>query len=207
MLTLFVLPALVMTAEPKWEKAADTGGVTVLRRDKEGTPVKEVKATSVFNSSPKAVWAVINDLANYAEFMPYTAEAKVLERSADGKEVVSYQRLQAPIVSERDYIIKLRDESTTTDDGKTGYYKVSWSALPTEKDTMMPEKKDVVRVRINDGYWQLEGNADSSKTFATYYVYTAPGGSVPTFVINVANTEAVPKVFESIRKRLAAKAK
>lgn len=202
MLTLLVLPALVMTAEPKWEKAAETGGVTVLRRDKEGSSVKEVKATAVFDAAPKAVWAVINDLDNYKEFMPYTAEAKVLERSPDGKEVVSYQHLTAPIVSERDYLIKLRNESTTTDDGKTGYYKVVWNALPPEKDSMMPEKKDVVRVRVNDGYWQLEGNADSSKTFATYYVYTAPGGSIPTFVINIANTEAVPKVFESIRKRL-----
>lgn len=202
MLTLLVLPALVMTAEPKWEKAAETGGVTVLRRDKEGSSVKEVKATAVFDAAPKAVWAVINDLDNYKDFMPYTAEAKVLERSADGKEVVSYQHLTAPIVSERDYLIKLRNESTTTDDGKTGYYKVVWNALPPEKDSMMPEKKDVVRVRVNDGYWQLEGNADASKTFATYYVYTAPGGSIPTFVINIANTEAVPKVFESIRKRL-----
>lgn len=202
MLTLLVLPALVMTAEPKWEKAAETGGVTVLRRDKEGSSVKEVKATAVFDAAPKAVWAVINDLDNYKDFMPYTAEAKVLERSPDGKEVVSYQHLTAPIVSERDYLIKLRNESTTTDDGKTGYYKVVWNALPPEKDSMMPEKKDVVRVRVNDGYWQLEGNADASKTFATYYVYTAPGGSIPTFVINIANTEAVPKVFESIRKRL-----
>ena len=202
MLTLLVLPALVMTAEPKWEKAAETGGVTVLRRDKEGSSVKEVKATAVFDAAPKAVWAVINDLDNYKDFMPYTAEAKVLERSADGKEVVSYQHLTAPIVSERDYLIKLRNESTTTDEGKTGYYKVVWNALPPEKDSMMPEKKDVVRVRVNDGYWQLEGNADASKTFATYYVYTAPGGSIPTFVINIANTEAVPKVFESIRKRL-----
>ena len=202
MLTLLVPAALVMTAEHKWEKAAETGGVTVLRRDKEGSSVKEVKATAVFDAAPKAVWAVINDLDNYKDFMPYTAEAKVLERSADGKEVVSYQHLTAPIVSERDYLIKLRNESTTTDDGKTGYYKVVWNALPPEKDSMMPEKKDVVRVRVNDGYWQLEGNADASKTFATYYVYTAPGGSIPTFVINIANTEAVPKVFESIRKRL-----
>lgn len=202
MLTLLVLPALVMSAEPKWEKAADVGGVTVLRRDKDGTPVKEVKATGVFDASPKAVWDVISDLENYAKFMPYTAEARVLERSADGKDVISYQRLTAPIVAERDYIIKLHNESTTTDEGKTGYYKVTWSALSPDKDSLMPEKKDVVRVRVNDGYWQLEGNADGSKTFATYYVYTAPGGSVPTFVINIANTEAVPKVFESIRKRL-----
>ena len=139
MLTLLVLPALVMTAEPKWEKAAETGGVTVLRRDKEGSSVKEVKATAVFDAAPKAVWAVINDLDNYKEFMPYTAEAKVLERSPDGKEVVSYQHLTAPIVSERDYLIKLRNESTTTDDGKTGYYKVVWNALPPEKDSMMPD--------------------------------------------------------------------
>ena len=41
---------------------------------------------------------------------------------------------------------------------------------------------------------------DGKKTFATYYVYTVPGGSIPVFIINQANGMAVPKVFDSIKK-------
>ncbi len=205
MLNLVLIPALLLSAEPKWEKAADTDGVVVMRRDKDGTPIKEVRATGVFEASPDRVWEIIRDLDNYQRFMPYTAEVKVLERTAGDKEVLCYQRLNAPVVSERDYIILLKDQ-TSEKDGKT-LYKVSWNAAAKEKDALMPEKKDVVRVRINDGYWQLEGNSDNTRTLATYYVYTSPGGSVPTFVINIANTEAVPKVFASIRKELKKRAK
>ena len=77
---------------------------------------------------------------------------------------------------------------------------MSWTAAPKEQDSLVPEKKDVVRVRVNDGYWLLEPREDGKKTFATYYVYTVPGGSIPTFIINQANGMAVPKVFESIKK-------
>ena len=55
-------------------------------------------------------------------------------------------------------------------------------------------------MRVNNGYWLLEPREDGKKTFATYYVYTVPGGSIPTFIINQANGMAVPKVFEAIKK-------
>ena len=130
--------------------------------------------------------------------MPYTAEAKVLTRSEDAKDTLFYSRLNTPMVDERDYIIALKDESDWKD-GK-GFYKVSWTAAPKEQDSLVPEKKDVVRVRINNGYWLLEPREEGKKTFATYYVYTVPGGAIPTFIINQANGMAVPKVFEAIKK-------
>ncbi len=207
MLKLVLLPALVLSADPKWEKATETQGVTVMRREREGSAIKEVRATGVFNAPAADVFAIINDLDNYTRFMPYTAEVKVLEREANDKKVLCYQRLTAPLVAERDYLIYIEEEGTSTDNGKTGTLKVRWTSAPKEKDKLMPERKDVVRVRINDGYWELQGNADGTKTFGTYYVYSSPGGEVPTFLVNIANTEAVPKLFGSIRQELARRAK
>ena len=77
--------------------------------------------------------------------------------------------------------------------------KVSWTAV-NDQDALMPVSKDVVRVRINDGFWQLEPREDGKKTFTTYYIYTSPGGSIPNFIANKGNSIAVPQVFESIKK-------
>jgi hypothetical protein len=41
------------------------------------------------------------------------------------------------------------------------------------------------------------------KTEATYYVYTDPGGSIPKWIANKANSTAVPDVFKAIRKTTA----
>ncbi len=93
-----------------------------------------------------------------------------------------------------------------TQETANGTYKVSWTTAPPEKaDAQVPEKKDVVRVRINDGYWLLESAEDGKKTNATYYLYTSPGGAVPTFIVNAANGTAVPDVFKAIKKAVTKK--
>ena len=162
-----------------------------------------MKAIGLIDATPKEVWDVVRDLENYPRQMPYTAEAKVLSRSEGDKDILFYSRLNTPLVDARDYIIALKDESDWKD-GK-GFYKVTWTCAPKENDSLVPEKPEVVRIRINDGYWLLEPREDGKKTFATYYVYTAPGGSIPMFIINKANGMAVPKVFEAIKKTVIEK--
>ncbi len=205
MIPLAMLHLMLLGAEPRWELAAEPSGLKVYRRDKEGTDVKEMKAIGLIDATPKEVWDVVRDLENYPKQMPYTAEVKVLSRTEADKEIWFYSRLNTPLVAPRDYVIILKDESELKEDGK-GFYKVSWTAAPPEKsDALVPEKKDVVRVRVNDGYWLLEPRDEGKKTFATYYVYTAPGGSIPTFIINSANGMAVPTVFDAIKKTVVDK--
>jgi hypothetical protein len=204
MLSMTLLPLLLLGADaPRWELAADPPGVKVYRRDREGSEVKEMKAIGLIDATPHEVWAVVRDYENYPKQMPYTVEAKVLSRTENDKEVLFYSLLNTPLVSARDYMILLKDESDWQD-GK-GYLKVSWVAARPEQDALVPVKDDVVRVRINDGYWLLEPREDGKKTFATYYVYTAPGGSIPVFIANKGNAIAVPKVFEAIRKTVIEK--
>ncbi len=198
MFSLALIPLLLLTETPRWELAAEPEGVKVYRRQVEGSEVREMRAIGLINASPKEVFDVIQDVENYPRQMPYTAEVKVLTRSEDGKDILFYSRLNTPMVAERDYIISIKDESDWKD-GK-GFYKVSWVAAAREQDTLMPEKKDVVRVRTNTGHWLLEPREDGKKTFATYYLYTVPGGSIPVFIINQANGMAVPKVFDAIKK-------
>lgn len=205
MISLTLVPLLLLGAEPRWELAADPDGVKVYRRDKPGSEVKEMKAMGLIDATPDEVWKVVRDYENYPKQMPYTVEAKVLSRSEGDKEVLFYSLLNTPLVSARDYMILLKDESDWKE-GK-GFLKVSWSAVGPDKDTLAPLKPEVVRVRINDGYWLLEPREDGKKTFATYYVYTSPGGSIPTFIANKGNDIAVPKVFESIRKTVIDKRK
>ena len=57
-----------------------------------------------------------------------------------------------------------------------------------------------MRVKLNNGYWHLEPRENGTKTWATYYVLTDPGGSIPKWIANRANNTAVPDVFAAVRK-------
>lgn len=203
MTALHALTLTILLAEPssqqKWEVAAREDGVTVYARERKDTGVQEMKATGLINAPPEKVWKAIRDYDNYTKTMPYTEVSKIVSREQGDKVLYVYSVINAPFVDKRDYVIKLTDESKWQD-GK-GYLKVTW----TEANDRAPKKKDdVVRVKINDGYWLLEPREEGKKTFATYYVYTDPGGSMPRWLVNKANSSAVPDVFEHVKKAVGA---
>lgn len=197
-----VLPALLafaLLAPPDsgegWVKAAETDGITVFTRDKPGSEVKEMKALGTIDAPPDAVWKVLRDYPKYKERMPYTEVASVVATEDGGKVTYFYSKISAPFVSKRDYTLKIVDESDWKD-GK-GFLKSSW-VIAADKGP--PPTDGVVRLKINDGFWRLEPIDGGKRTQATYYLFTDPGGSVPKFLVNQANSGAVPDVFRAIRK-------
>jgi len=197
MTKLLLIPLLIMSAdEPRWQLSARDGDIRIFGRERPGGGGREMKATGIVDATPHEIWKAIRDYDHYVGTMPYVVESKVLSRSEGDKVIELYNRLDLPLVDQRDYLLRIVDESDWKD-GK-GFLKVSWTPI-NDKDKEVPLKKDVVRVRINDGYWLLEPREDGKKTFATYYVYTAPGGSIPDWIANRANGTAVPKVFQKIK--------
>ncbi len=198
MTSLLLIPLMVLAAdELKWELSTEDNGIKIYGRKKADSEVREMKAQGLVDASPQEIWKAIRDYEGYTKNMPYTEEAKVLKRDPGDKTILFYSRLNTPLVDRRDYILKIIDESDWKE-GK-GFMKVSWTAV-NDQDALMPVKGDVVRVRVNDGYWLLEPRDEGKKTYTTYYIYTSPGGSIPNFIANKGNSIAVPKVFESIKK-------
>jgi hypothetical protein len=126
--------------------------------------------------------------------MPYTAASKVILDKGGYRYV--YQRIDAPFVSDRDYTVRIKDVSQRLPTGKVVWKKV-WSAA-NEKG---PAPADgVVRLVVVDGFWQFEEIAEN-RTRVTYYVYTDPGGVLPAFIINGANKQAIPTLFEVVEEQ------
>jgi hypothetical protein len=125
--------------------------------------------------------------------MPYTVECRVLKR--DGNSVVAYQRISAPMTSDRDYTVRMRSSSKQVESGTT--YSSRWEA---ENTLGPPEKSGVVRVNLCDGSWLLEPTGPNT-TRATYTIYTDSGGAIPAFIKNTGSQIGIRKVFAAIRKQ------
>lgn len=192
---------LVMAPPAAWEEAGKNEHCTVYNRVKEGSEVKEVLAVGWFDAPLEKVHAVLDDLGRYHEFMPYAKETRILK--TEGDNVWTYERINAPFVSERDYPIRVWHEKVATNDKAVRHsfrYDPAHGPKPID---------GVVRVTILDGSWLLEPDpkAPDKRTKGTYYLYTSPGGALPVFVINGANNTAVPGVYEAIKKRLKSSTK
>lgn len=187
----------LQAAEPdaspgEWKFVSNKDGVALYRRQRPAS--NESKAIGEIAASTALVHAVINDVESYASFMPYTAECRVLKREGDS--VVAYQRISAPLTSDRDYTVRVRSSSKAVDGGTS--YLSKWE---TENALGPAEKSGVVRVKLCEGSWLLEP-AGPNTTRATYLIYTDSGGMIPKFIKETGSQIGIRKLFAAIRKQV-----
>ena len=188
--------AVARAAEPEaspgeWKFVSDKDGVTVYRRQRALS--KESKAIGDIAASTDLVHAVLEDVESYTTFMPYTVECRVLKREGDA--IVAYQRISAPMVSDRDYTIRVRTNAKKAEGGTI--YSSHWV---TDNAAGPPEKRGVVRVSLCEGSWLLEPTGPNS-THAIYLIYTDSGGLIPSFIKERAGPAGIRKLFDAIRKQ------
>jgi hypothetical protein len=187
------LPAAEPEATPgEWKLISDKEGVALYRRQRPAS--NESKAIGEIAAPTALVHAVIDDVESYASFMPYTAECRVLKREGDS--IVAYQRISAPLTSDRDYTVRVRSSSKPGEGGKV--YLSHWN---TENALGPPPKSGVIRVNLCEGSWLLEP-AGPNSTRATYTIYTDSGGMIPKFIKNTGSQIGIRKLFEAIRKQV-----
>jgi hypothetical protein len=179
-----------------WGQPAGTAPPTVETRAIPGRDVKQVNAQGIIDAPPHVVRAVVADLERYPEFMPYVKESRILSRDAPG-EVVNYQRLSfgIPFVQDRHYVIRITEQGYR-DAGRGRAWAVSWRL----EDGLPPgASAAAIRVSINSGHWDLRPAKDSERsTDVRYCVLTDPAGSLPKWIVGMANTEGVPQIFAAV---------
>jgi len=176
----------------EWKFISDKEGVTIYRRQR--LLSKESKAIGDIAASTDVVNAVLTDVESYTSFMPYTAECRVLKR--EGETILAYQRISAPLISDRDYTIRVRTNAKKAENGTT--YFSHWV---TDNAAGPPEKAGVVRVSLCEGSWLLEPTGPNS-THATYQIYTDSGGLIPSFIKERAGPAGIRKLFNALRKQI-----
>ena len=177
-----------------WERATSTSdGITVDVRAKKGESIVTVRGTWTVKQSPARLWKAVNDLEHYTEFMPYLEKAKVIKR--EGSSAWQYYSVDAPVISDRDYTLKL---TTDPDPGKKDRWRVSWVAANKVGPKPQPGK---VRVKVATGSWVFRAKEGGKATLILYTVRSDPGGSIPSWIANRANRKAVPDVMRALLKQ------
>ena len=194
--------ASVAWAEAQWETVVQGPPITVKNRPRENSPVKEVWAEGEIAAPPQDIQAVLMNPDRFKHFMPNLKDCRSIgQPEADGSTFV-YTELTLPVVSSRDYVTQVWLDESVKPDG-SGTFKNHWKAVPEK----IPERKSLVRVKVNDGSWEVRAKGDGSKSHVVYKFAVDPGGWVPAFAANMGNSQAVPQTYQAVEKeaqRLAA---
>lgn len=182
-------------------------------RARPGSSTQEVLLVGLADRRPEQVIAAITDYIHFPEFMPYVKYAMLVHTERKSQDVFinyvfTYLDVPIPLVSSRFYNLRYTDVYNYK--GNTGSFRSDWvlekgpyRKLPTDQDIrgFLSDPEDTVETTFNQGYFLIEPADELLRTRITYYVWTNPGGSLPSSAVNIANAVALPKLLEAITKR------
>ena len=101
---------------------------------------------------------------------------------------------------ERANLIRITERAYRDGDRRRAW-AISWRL----QDGLPPgASPDAIRVAINSGYWDLRPTKGSDRSTDTRYcVLTDPAGSLPKWIVGMANTEGVPQIFAAVASAAA----
>lgn len=183
----------VAQAEEAWETIA-TGPIVIKARSRPGSPIREVWAEGEMNADVRDVQAVVLDAEAYPRFMPYVKESRYIGKPSPDGSCITYSRVEPPIVSARDFVLKTTIVKRVDEDGH-GVFINKWEALPDQ----LPVRANIVRLRTNEGSWDVRPKGNG-RSHVIYRFAVDPGGWVPAFAVNLGHKTGVMDTFRAIER-------
>jgi len=185
-----------------WNQKMQDQTMTVWDHGAPNSGLHAVKAGGTVEAPPAAVWAVIMDMNHYDHIFPFMEKPKVVGSEEGGKRLFLYSQLAAPLVAKRDYTLDVHIQYAPDEDGE---YRLSF-AQGNDYPAAPPPEPGIVRVTDVQGFWEVKPWG-LGFSHVVYCVRADPGGKLPSFFVNAAQVDAMPKIFAALRKASGAASK
>ena len=180
------------SAQSGWVSLRETDdGISVKARETPGTNVRAVMASIKVAAPPQVVIDAASDPDTFEKSGKYVEKIRVYKSETPEVWHV-YYLVKFPVISRRDYT--LRYEQTFFPDQQM--YQLSWHGSTTVGP---PPSEKIIRVTQVEGWFRVQPLSDGTGSLLQYYVLADPGGSIPSFLVNLANRSAVPDILRQVR--------
>jgi hypothetical protein len=176
-----------------WQLKAEKEGIKIYTSDVAGSKIKALKVEADFNATPSQLVALIMDVNTSPEWVYHVKSCTVVKRISPS-ELYYYSEVNLPWpVANRDFVAHLK----VTQNPDTKVVTIDGPAV----EGLVPVKEGIVRVNESKGEWVITPiGADQIKV--VYSIHVDPGGSLPSWLVNMFATEGPMKIFKGIRSQL-----
>ncbi|HNM26648.1 MAG TPA: START domain-containing protein [Saprospiraceae bacterium] len=173
----------------------------VLKNDKDAVKVyirrtadvHEIKLVTSLKAPLSGLVQLLSEVDQYPAWGYKVAESRLVRRVND-HECYYYSKLDFPWpINDRDVIM----HSTLQQDPVTKAITAASEAAPD----MLPETKDVVRIRKCNTRWTMIPGA-GGWVYVEYYIYSNPGGNLPDWLVNMAVDSGPRETIKNMRQIL-----
>ena len=191
---VFLPPVYAEGKSGKWEEIYKKAGISVFRREVEGTSLVEFLGKGVVGSNVVKILAVLSDTDRMKEWVDRSKGIEIIEK-IDDKTRIIYSATAAPWpFKDRDFVGKSR----MIIDEKNGW--IHFQSKET-KHAKAPPRGDRVRMPFTRVRWSFKPLGEH-KTWIQFKVHADPGGNIPNWVTNLVSKELPYKTIVNLRKRV-----
>jgi hypothetical protein len=195
LLWAMLAPATVEADEgPAWT-VISTGRWLIKTRPVPNTPARDFWAEGEFAAPVQDIQSTLMEHEHFPRFMPLLKESRTIGQPLDDGSMNVYTRIEPPVVSSRDYVVRVHLVESVREDG-SGNFRNQWKSV----NELLPERANVVRLKINEGSWYVTPVGDGSRSWAVYKFRTEPGGWIPPFLADLANKTGVTDTLTAVEK-------
>jgi START domain-containing protein len=183
------------TETAEWTELEKSNGIAVYTRPFAGSAFPEVRASGAVCATLPQLVGFVEDVAAFEQWIPDTAEARLLERPTPRTQIY-YIRTSMPWpVKDRDMIYRL---SETTNSSSITRISVGIEGLPD----YLPVDPHAMRMSGVSGRWSFV-QADG-RTRIDLDMHIEPGGGVPNWLARQRIVGTPTKMLTNLRKRFEA---
>jgi len=179
-------PVKISVPGSDFEQIADKRGVKVYKH--RSADIIHVGAVGRILAPPDKVQAALLDYRAQTGKIARLSESRVLSQSGDS--LVVYQRLNLPVIDDRDFTLKVQS-------GKDG--DTRWVSFWAVSGKVEP-KEDVVRVSYHRGGWELTPVNGGKATKVRFETQLDIAGSVPKILARSGAGKELPDLFNAMCK-------
>jgi hypothetical protein len=158
--------------------------------------VVRVAAEGRIQARPDDVLAALLDYPEQIGVVHRLRESRIL--LCGTRELSVYQRIQLPVIDDRDFALRVRwGKDARSDNLRVDY------AIDEKNDP--PVRRGIVRVHRNNGLWQLRPIEAGHGTFVRFEVEIDFAGYVPRWMVRPGASRELPGLFRGIESLARAK--
>lgn len=189
----FLFFTLSLSAQDNWVLKKDKDGIKISSRTSAYSKFNDIKVEMDLTGTVGQLAAILLDVEKYPEWAYATKLCTVIKKISNS-EVIYYSEFDVPWpVSNRD----LYADFKITIDSVSKSLKVSSVSVKDYE----PEKKNLVRIPMSKGIWNVTTISDKL-IHLEYILVVNPGGSVPAWILNMFAAKGPMETFENLKQKM-----
>ncbi|MBS1528986.1 MAG: lipid-binding protein [Bacteroidetes bacterium] len=190
LLALKLAPAFGQT---DWKLRADNDGIKVYSSIVPGSKIKAIKVEATFEATAQQLAGIVMDVNSETEWVSHIKSAVLVKRVSPG-EIYYYSEVNLPWpAANRDFVAHL----VVSQDPETKVVTIDGPAV----SGYVPVRKGIVRITNSTGKWIITPAGDD-QVKVEYSIHVDPGGSLPSWLVNMFATDTPVEVFKNLRVQL-----